>query len=134
MKRYFHYKVAIIVALLFPFIVGASYGPDYTYQLNHSLKRWIKAMDYLHRKEKDVEVVYVCVNKSDAEQLSKEFSGQKQLLTEEKLLSYTSRLVVRHSLPPKKEFHKQWLRRQFFIGVAYHCDMDGLQEVERESL
>ncbi len=102
----------------------------YEVMLNHSLGRWSSEMDLLHKEGNDVEVVYLCNNQFDADAIAKEFSRNTQSLKNGKWLGYTHRLVVRHTVPDDVTSHKRWLRRQFFIGIAYHCDIDGLQRVK----
>lgn len=104
----------------------ASAGPDYEAQLGHSVDRWVSGLE-LTRLEGNtiVTVTYLCRQKDNANALAKEFGESAAAVKKGKWLGYSYSVSAPVILGVSNNT-RQWVRRQFFIGVAYECDMDRL--------
>ncbi len=125
MNHQLKYILALLALLLGSSLAKADSA--YEAQFNHSVKRWLQAIEYYRPVSKPMGLVYLCKNIEARNRLASEFSNHKQLKVEEKVLGYEARLVVFHFEKPSQENQLPWLRRNFYIGIAYHCDMDGFQ-------
>ncbi|WNC69955.1 hypothetical protein RI845_07410 [Thalassotalea nanhaiensis] len=118
----------ISALILFTWAVSSfkvSAGTDYEAQFNHSIKRWVELIEYYRPVTKPIGLVYLCETENQRDQLAKEFKDNRQLKSEESNLAYNSSLVVFHFEKPSVEEQIYWLRRNFFIGIAYGCSLDG---------
>ena len=126
---------AICVYLIFLISAVSATGQDYESMLAHSIKRWKSEIDEVRNKHATLNlgVIFLCKNKEDAESLKVELGNIGTKLEQGKWLEYNHKLIKILKIP-SKENTLPWLRRQFFIGVSYKCDMDGLQEVKENGL
>jgi len=105
-----------------------AHGQDYEAQLNHQLPRLADGLSDIAKKNKLFAINFVCIsyNKEHVKSLVNNYSGKS---TFEKIQNNKYKVKLRHELMSTKLNPKQWIRTQFFYGIAYHCNMDGLEKL-----
>ena len=104
-------------------------GSDYEAQLNHQLPRLSSAVSDLIGKNSKVvvDIVYIAYKKANAEALLNYHHGNGFI---ESFGKGRYKVKLRHKIESSETNPTQWIRNNFFIGISYHCDMDGLEIVE----
>ncbi len=126
-------RLIIAISLLLLTSATIAGGPDYEAQLNHQLPRLSSALSDLIKENKKLVInfVYVTNMKVNAEELLSYNQGHGSI---EKLGKDGYKVKLRHHVNTTSINPSQWIRNNYFIGIAHHCDMDGLEVVESNAL
>ncbi len=129
-KMLYRCSLILMVVVLASTTAIASVGPDYEAQLGHSIARWTQDLDKVRSTspESSVDLIFLCKRPDHANNLGEEYSRDIVNVENKKVIGYSQRVVVRIQVPRSGIDSARWLRRQFFVGVSYECDLDGLSE------
>lgn len=121
---------AVIVSIggLFTFCVSFAFaGADYESQLGHLAPRFVESIKETQRRGffiESTELLFRVRNKNDAELLSAEYQNAKVRVVPERSLEYQYIVSVTTDVDFERVDPQRWIRRQFFIGIAYRADID----------
>jgi len=122
MLKTFHY-LTIIALLFFTRIALAS--PDYEAQLAHQMPRFLFQIDALDDSNKMVLwLVFLTEDHSSVQGFASEL-GSDAMVEEGKWLGYRYRVSAPFYIDFENTDMRQWLRKYFFLGIAYKFDLDG---------
>ena len=113
------------------YLITTAYSPhswaDYEAQFEHSKKRWLNAIEYYSSTSEPIEFVYYCKSVKGRDELATEFGKFKQIKTDKKEFGYEAQLAVFHPKNPSVGNELPWLKRNFYIGITYGCDLDAVK-------
>lgn len=116
MKAYF---------LLFLFVFFPALAIDYETGLRHSGRWFFKEILTLPTDQPIVlGLDFYTVEKKHAEACAQRLQGEL-LVLETPLLKYNYKVTVLYKFQNRNEINEQWLREQYYLGVAYYCDWSG---------
>ena len=128
------YAAAAIV-LSMVWLTSHAAGPDYELMFGHSRDRWVHDLELLGRSSAtdSVQLDFLCRENGQAVGLAAEYSNDTSVVERGNWLGYTFKVSVQVPHPRQRADLALWARRQFFVGVAYECDLDKIgNENERE--
>ncbi len=123
MKKSRFYLVSVLILVASAQFTVAS---DYEAQLAHQMPRFLGAMaSELEKNEKiSLSLIFMSKERAMASAFASDL-GANAVVEEGKWLGYEYRVTARFDINIKSTEMKQWLRKYFFLGIAYHCDLDG---------
>ncbi|SEH81299.1 hypothetical protein SAMN05660691_01624 [Rheinheimera pacifica] len=113
--------------LYFLFIITISpvFGADCEFSLKHLSRRFLNDISTLPVNQPVMlSLDFHTIERQQADACSQRLNG---IVTElrEPLLNYNYTVTVKYRFEDRAEINEQWLREQYFLGVAYYCDWSG---------
>jgi len=122
--RFFTVKIALLIFFLVNLSVKAE--GDYEVQFDHFYSNFLRSKQGLKELPAEMSLVFMSRGTECAESL-RTFYGESRFSSRSgQWLGYTSKIKI--SFQPKKikGGDESWLRLQFFIGIAFNCDLDSV--------
>ena len=129
-------RTGAVLLLFMTALASHAVGPDYEQQFGHSVRRWMQGLEMLRDSspKASVQLVFLCKDAEQARSLTGEYTANASTVERGEWLGYTFKVTVETSPPREDVDLTLWMRRQFFLGVAYACDLDGIWGTNEHSL